>query len=385
MSEDDGRSKDVEIETLSIHSGEEIDPGTGAVRTPIHVSTTFEREPDGSYPKGYMYTRVDNPNRKNLEDCIRELEGGEAAAAFSSGSAASSAVLSALSPGGHVLAPEDVYYGTRDLMEDIHGRWGLETSFVDMTDENEVEGSIKDNTELIWVETPSNPLLEITDIGRISEIAHDKGALCVCDNTWSTPVIQKPLALEADLVVYSTTKYFGGHGDALGGAVVSKSEDSFFELIRDIQTGQGSVPSPFNCWLIQRGMMTLPYRMRAHSDNAMKIAAYLEGHPVVKEVYYPGLERHRGHELAKRQMDHFGGMLSFRVEGGKERAFDIASNVNIITRATSLGDVKTLIEHRASIEGEGTSTPQDLLRLSVGIENADDLIDDLEAALGSRP
>lgn len=369
------------IETLAVHSGRAVDTATGAVTPPIHMSTTFQRAADGTYPQGYIYGRSGNPTRTLLEDCVRELEGGEAAAAFSSGMAAIMSVFQALSPGDHVIAPRDIYHGTTRLLREIMARWNLKTTFVDMTDLEEVRQAISDSTKLIFVETPSNPLLKITDISAVVDIAHQSGARCICDNTWATPVLQRPLTLGADLVVHSSTKYLGGHGDVTGGVVVSAREDDLFGKIRQIQQSGGAVPSPFDCWLTLRSIRTLPYRMRAHSENAVKVAEFLDGHPGVAEVFYPGLVSHPGHETARNQMNLFGGMLSCRVRGGKEEAFRVAAKTRLFTRATSLGSYESLIEHRASIEGPESRTPDDLLRLSVGLENAEDLIEDLEQAL----
>jgi cystathionine gamma-synthase len=370
------------LETLAVHAGREADPATGAVTPPIHLSTTFERAADGSYPRGYFYSRVANPNREALEKCLAALEGGAAAAAFSSGSAATMTVFQALSPGDHVIAPTDVYHGTARLLREVLAPWGLDASFADMTNPGQVAQDVRANTKLIWAESPSNPLLKITDIGRIAEIAHEAGALCACDNTWATPVLQRPFELGADLIVHATTKYLGGHGSVLGGAVIARAEDGFFQRMREIQTLGGAVPSPFECWLVLRGVSTLPYRMRGHSENALKVATFLSGHPAVEAVHYPGLKEHPGYEVAARQMALPGGMLAFQVQGGREKAFEVAAKVKVFTRATSLGGVESLIEHRASMEGPGTRTPDNLLRLSVGLEHPDDLIEDLAQALG---
>ncbi len=370
------------LETLAVHAGHNVDPGTGAVALPIHLSTTFAREVDGRYPRGYSYARTQNPNREALEKCLAALEGGAAAAAFSSGSAATMSVFQALRPGEHVIAPNDVYHGTARLLREILGPWGLETSFVDMTDPAEVRRAVRPTTKLIWTETPSNPLLKITDLARISEIAHEAGGLCACDNTWATPVLQRPFEFGVDLIVHATTKYLGGHSDVLGGALIAKMEGEYLQRIRHIQTTGGAVPSPFECWLVLRGISTLPYRMRGHSENALRIAAFLSGHPRVETVHYPGLEGHPGYEIAARQMALPGGMLAFQVRGGREQAFGVAAKVRLFTRATSLGGPESLIEHRASIEGPETRTPENLLRLSVGLEHPDDLIEDLAQALG---
>ena len=369
----------MKIETLAVHAGHAVDPATGAVSAPIHLSTTFERDIEGAYSRGFMYTRNNNPNRQALERGISMLEGGEAAAAFGSGTAAAMALFQALSPGDHVLAHVDAYYGTSRLLREILLRWGLEADFVDMSNLVEVKKKLRSKTKLAWVETPSNPLLKIVDLAAVAEIIHDAGAHCVCDNTWA-PVLQRPFDLGADLILHSTTKYFGGHCDVAGGIVVARSDNDFFQRVRAIQYSGGAVPSPFDCWLILRGMRTLPWRMRAHSENAMRVAEFLAQHQHVEQVHYPGLQAHPGYEIATRQMSMFGGMLSFEVTGSREAAMNVAAKTKIFIRATSLGGVESLIEHRASIEGPGTTSPEGLLRLSIGLENADDLIEDLDQA-----
>ncbi len=370
----------MKIETLAVHAGHGIDPATGAVSSPIYLSTTFERDPDGAYSRGFMYSRNNNPNRQALEQGIAALEGGANAAAFASGTGASMAIFQALAPGDHVLAHVDAYYGTTRLLREIFLRWGLQADFVDMSDLAAVRKALRPNTRMAWAETPSNPLLKIVDLHAVAKIAHDAGVTFVCDNTWA-PLLQRPFDLGADLILHSTTKYFGGHCDVLGGIVVTKTENDFFQRIRRTQYEGGAVPSPFDCWLILRGMRTLPWRMRAHSHNAMKVADFLAQHPKVERVHYPGLKSHPGHEIAARQMSQFGGMLSFEVKGGGAAAMAVAAGTKIFTRATSLGGVESLIEHRASIEGPGATSPENLLRLSIGLENADDLIEDLDQAL----
>jgi len=368
------------IETRAVHAGHAIDTATGAVAAPIHLSTTFERDAEGGYPHGYVYARSANPTRHALEQGLAALEGGEDAAAFGSGLAAASAILQTLAPGDHLIAPADLYHGLTKLLRDVFIRWGLEVSFVDMTKPEEVKRAVRPRTKLIWVETPSNPLLKITGIARVVEVAHAANALCVCDNTLA-PVVQRPLELGADLVMHSTTKYLGGHSDVTGGAAIARVKSDFFERVREIQTTGGAVPSPFDCWLVHRGLQTLPWRMRAHSENALKVATWLADHPRVETVHYPGLASHPGHEIAARQMNAFSGMLSFEVKGGREAALGVAAKTAIFTRATSLGGVESLIEHRASIKGEDPRTPQGLLRLSIGLEHSDDLIEDLAQAL----
>jgi cystathionine gamma-synthase len=369
------------LETRAVHAGTRIDPATGAVTPAIQLSVTFERDADGGYPRGFLYGRNSNPNREELERCVADLEGGEDAAAFASGTGAIMGVVQALSPGDHLIAPTDVYQGTGRLLRELMMPWGVEVSFVDMTDARTVARAMGPRTRLVWVETPSNPLLAIADVAAIARVAHDAGALCACDNTFATPVLQSPLALGADLVMHSTTKYLSGHSDVTGGVIVAKRREGFFERVRTVQVYGGGVPSPFDCWLIRRSIRTLPYRVRAHSEHALAIATFLAGHPRVEAVHYPGLPSHPGHEIARRQMAMFGGMLSFQVRGGREAALGVAAKVGLITRATSLGGVESLIEHRASIEQPGTKTPDNLLRLSVGLEHPDDLVDDLAQAL----
>ncbi len=370
----------MKIETIAVHAGQRIDPATGAVSPPIHLSTTFERDVDGTYSRGFMYTRNDNPNRKALEEGVSALEGGVGAAAFASGSGATTAIFQALAPGDHVLAHVDAYYGTTRLLREIFLRWGLEADFVDMSDLSAVKKALRPKTKLAWMETPSNPLLKIVDLAEVAKIVQGAGALCVCDNTWG-PTIQRPFDLGADFIMHSTTKYFGGHCDVLGGIVVAKNDNDFFQRIRGIQYEGGAVPSPFDCWLVLRGMRTLPWRMRAHSENAAKVAQFLSQHRNAERVHYPGLTAHPGYEIARKQMSMFGGMLSLEVKGGGDTAMKMTTKTKIFTRATSLGGVESLIEHRASIEGPGTKSPEGLLRLSIGLENADDLIEDLDQAL----
>jgi cystathionine gamma-synthase len=369
------------IETIAVHAGTRVDPGTGAVAPAIHPSTTFERDPDGAYPRGFLYSRNSNPNRVALEECLAALEGGEDAAAFASASAATSAILLALAPGDHVVAPIDAYHGTLRLLRETFARWGLDTAFVDMTDAAAVGAAIGARTRLVWVETPSNPLWTVADIAAIGEMARRAGAVYVCDNTTATPVLQSPLKLGADLVLHATTKDLGGHGDVLGGAVVSRRRDELFERVRAIQVSGGAVPSAFDCWLVRRGIRTLPYRVRAHSENALRVAAFLHDHPGVETVHYPGLPTHPAHDVARRQMTAFGGMVSVQVRGDQARAMDVTAKLRVFTRATSFGGTESLVEHRASIEGPGTRTPENLLRLSVGLEHPDDLIEDLGRAL----
>jgi cystathionine gamma-synthase len=371
----------VRIETLAVHGGHEIDPATAAVTPPIHLSTTFAREADGGYRAGLVYSRYANPNRTALEKCLAQLEGGAVAAAFASGSAATMTLVQAIGPGAHIVAPDDAYFGTTKLFRDIFGPWGLETTVVDMTDVGAVKNALRENTKLVWVETPSNPLLRVVDIACIAELAHEAGAVCAVDNTWGTPVLQRPLELGADIAMHSTTKYLGGHSDVLSGALVAKQDDALTQRIRTVQMSGGAVPSPFECWLTLRGIRTLPWRVRAQSANALALARYLSRDPRVEAVHYPGLETHPGHQIARRQMAEFGGMMSIQVGADRAASIAFASRLRIFTQATSLGGTESLIEHRASVEGAGTRAPENLLRISVGLEHVQDLIDDVTQSL----
>lgn len=347
---------------------------------PINLSTTFVRQADGSYTDGFSYGRSDNPNRRALEECLAALEGGAAALAFASGMAATTTVFQALAQGDHLIIPSDVYFGTGKVAQDLFRQWGLACTVVDLTDLAQVAAAIQPNTRLIWVETPSNPLLKITDIAAVSELAQRAGAYCVVDNTWPSPICQRPLLLGADIVMHSTTKYLGGHSDITGGALIVREQNDFTRQLRLIQQWGGAVPGPFDCWLLRRSISTLPYRVRGHCANAEQVAHFLAGHPAVRAVHYPGLTTHPGHQIAVRQMAAFGGMLSIQVNGD---ARAVANRVQLFTQATSLGSVESLIEHRASVEGPASRTPQDLLRISIGLENPADLIADLDQALRS--
>jgi cystathionine gamma-synthase len=371
----------MKLETTSIHAGQTIDPTTGALIAPIYLSTTFERQEDGTYPLGYSYTRGHNPNRSALEAMVATLEGGTTAAAFASGSAATMTILQALAPHDHVLAPADFYYGIRQLLTEVFVPWGLEVSFVDMTDLAAVQAAIQPNTRLLMLETPSNPMLNLTDLAAVAEMAHAAGAYVMCDNTVATPFCQRPISQGIDFVVHATTKYLAGHSDVLGGIVVTKTDNPLWQRIKFLQKMAGAVPSPFECWLALRGLQTLPYRMQGHVSNALKIAHFLVEHTAVERVLYPGLETHPGYEIACKQMNGFGGIVSFQVKGGQAEAMAVAAKAKLFTRATSFGGVHSLIEHRASIEPDTTTVPVNLLRLSVGLETADDLIADLAQAL----
>jgi cystathionine gamma-synthase len=374
----------VHFETLAVHAGASPDPATGAVVPAIQLSTTFQRSPDGAFPSGYTYIRDANPNRQALESAMASLEGGASAVAFASGMAATMAVLQTLAPGDHVVAPLDAYFGTSTLLREHFVRWGLQVSFADMTDVSAVRVALRPNTRLIWTETPSNPTIAVTDLKAIAALAKSAGALTACDNTWATPFLQRPLALGVDLVMHSTTKYLSGHCDVMGGIVVTRETGPVAEQLRLVQAQGGAVPSPFDSWLVLRGIRTLPWRMRAHCSNAAAVAAFLSDHPRVERVHYPGLRTDPGHHLASTQMAAAGGMLSFVVPGGRAQAFAVAARLRLFTRATSLGGPESLVEHRASVEGPGTRAPEGLLRLSIGLEHPDDLIADLRQALGAN-
>ena len=373
----------MKIETRAVHAGRKPEAGARDVTPAIHLSTTFHKAEDGSLPGGFLYSRTDNPNRAALEEALASLEEGEAALAFSSGNAATLALLHALAPGDHIIAGEDVFYGTAILIHTL-ASWGLKHSFVNMQDLAAVERAVTPATRLIWVETPSNPLLHVTDIAAIAAIAQKASALLACDNTWATPLLQRPLqGLGADVVMHSVTKYLSGHSDVLSGALVFKYTGTLFEKVRSIQRDGGAVPSPFECWLTLRGLQTFPYRVRAQSAGAQRIAEFLSRQPKAKieAVHYPGLPSHPGHKIASAQMSGFGGMMSIQVKGGQAEAFKLVSGLKLFSHATSLGSTHSLIEHRASVEGANTRSPANLLRLSIGLEHPDDLIDDLEQAL----
>jgi cystathionine gamma-synthase len=371
------------LETLAVHAGREPDPATGALREPIQLSTTFERGADGEYPRGWQYTRSGNPNRASLERALAALEDGAEAVAYGSGSAATLAAFALATPGGRIVCGADCYHGTARQLREIVPRWGVDVAFVDTTDLDAVARALEPRTSLLWFETPTNPMLQVSDVSALAGLAHARGALVGCDNTFASPVLQHPLALGADLVMHSTTKYLGGHSDVLGGAIVVRERGPHLDLLREQQATGGGVPSPFDCWLVLRSLATLPLRVRAQSAGALAIAERLARDVRVGKVHYAGLPGHPGHGIACRQMQGgFGGVLSVEVAGGREHALATASRVRLFTRATSLGGVESLIEHRASIEGPQSRTPQGLLRLSIGLEHVDDLLADLDQALG---
>lgn len=375
-------NKDLHFETKAIQSTFMKDENAGAVSTPIYLSTNFEREADGSYAHGFVYARMDNPNRKHLEQSLAVLENGAIAFGFSSGMAAINAIFQSLKSGDHIIIPDDVFYSTEALARDIFGRWGLQMSKVDMSNTDEIKKAVQPNTVLIWIETPSNPQLKISDIETIAQIAHEAGAICAVDNTWATPVMQLPLDSGADIVMHSTTKYFGGHCDVLGGALILKNNDELARRIALVQKTTGPVPSPFECWLVSRGIKTLAVRVRAQTENAKQLAVYLSSHPKIEAVHYPGLIAHPQYTVAAKQMiGGFGAMLSVQIKGGAKDAMALTGRLKLFTTATSLGGVESLIEHRQSVEGPYTKTPANLLRISVGLEHIDDLINDWKQAL----
>jgi len=368
-------------ETIAIHAGNHVDASSKAVIQPIVLSTTFERAEDGTFPGGHIYSRSSNPNRELLENLIAKLEGGADAAAFSSGNAAGMSVFQSLAPGTHIIAPDDMYHGLRNQLKILFAGI-LKFDFIDVNDIDVVNRHLMPGTGLIWLETPSNPLLKVTDIKKIVALAHKHSIKVAVDNTFATPICQQPLSLGADLVMHSSTKYFGGHSDLMGGALITAQKDDWWQKIKDVQGYGGAIPSPMDCYMLVRSIKTLPYRIRGHVHNTQLLAEYLEKHPKIDQVMYPGLPSHPQHQIAKEQMLGFGGMLSFTVKGGEAEARRVINGLKLFTRATSLGGVESLIEHRATVEGPDTKTPFNLLRVSVGLEHIDDLIEDLEQALG---
>lgn len=367
-------------ETTAIHALNLVKSATGDVTMPISLSTTFLRDETGGYPGGHMYSRVSNPNRAALEKVITELEYGADTCAFSSGNTAGMAVFQALKAGSHIICPDDMYWGLKKQLLTIFAD-ALTFDFIDLTDISSVEGFIKPQTAMIWAETPSNPLLKVTDIAALASICKKHNIMLTVDSTFASPILQNPILLGATIVMHSTTKYIGGHSDVLGGSLTTATKDEFWERVVNVQQTGGAVPSPFDCFLLLRSLKTLAYRMRGHCENAAKLAQYLVTHPNVEAVYYPGLATHAQHEIAKTQMKDFGGMLSILVKGDAANARKVVNTVKVFAQATSLGGVESLIEHRASVEGPDTKTPQNLIRISVGLEHIDDLIADLAQAL----
>ncbi|MFE3183727.1 cystathionine gamma-synthase [Streptomyces violascens] len=378
---------DKSFETIAIHAGNTADPLTGAVVPPIYQVSTYKQDGVGGLRGGYEYSRSANPTRTALEENLAALEGGRRGLAFASGLAAEDCLLrTLLAPGDHVVIPNDAYGGTFRLFAKVVSRWGVEWSVADTSDPASVRAAVTDRTKVIWVETPSNPLLGITDIAAVAQVAADAGARLVVDNTFASPYLQQPLSLGADIVVHSLTKYMGGHSDVVGGALITNSAEIGEELAYH-QNAMGAVAGPFDSWLVLRGIKTLPVRMDRHSENAGKVAEMLTRHAKVTQILYPGLPEHPGHDVAAKQMRAFGGMVSFRVEGGEEAAVEVCNRTKLFTLGESLGGVESLIEHpgrmtHASVAGSALEVPADLVRVSVGIENADDLLADLQQALG---
>ena len=386
MSEQEHRFKSG-FETRAIHAGYEPDPTIGAVIAPIFATSTYKQDGVGGLRGGYEYSRSGNPTRTALEGALAAVEEGERGFAFASGLAAEDTLLRSLTkPGDHIVIPDDAYGGTFRLVDKVARPWGLEHSPAPVHDVAAVAEAIRPGrTKLVWVETPTNPLLNIADIAAVANLAHAAGALLVVDNTFASPYLQQPLTLGADVVVHSTTKYVGGHSDVVGGAIVVKDLE-LAERIGFHQNSMGAVPGPFDVFLTHRGLKTLAVRMDRHCDNAERVVDFLTSHPKVGQVIYPGLESHPGHEVAQRQMRRFGGMVSFRVTGGLQHALQVCSRTEVFTLAESLGGVESLIEHpgrmtHASVAGTDLEVPADLIRISVGIETADDLVGDLERAL----
>lgn len=373
--------------TLLAQAHGAIDPATDAVVPPIHVATTYLRGADNSYPSGRVYSRADNPTYLPAEQVLKALEQGEDALLFASGMAAVCTVFQALAPGDRVIAPTVMYWALRNWLQQFAAQWGLELTFVDTSDVNQVKAALAQGpTRLVWLETPGNPLWTVSDIAKISQLAKQHGALVAVDSTCATPLLTQPLKLGADIVMHSATKYLNGHSDVISGALVTAKNDAFWQQIRTLRGQLGAVPSPHDAAQLLRGMRTMHLRVREACNNALYIADRLQQHRAVKHVLYPGLPNDSGHAVAKKQMHGgFGGMLSVRFRGGAKVAIHVAANTKLWKRATSLGGVESLIEHRASIEGEGTPCPDDLLRLSCGIEQRDELLADLLQALESAP
>ncbi|RCG31302.1 cystathionine gamma-synthase [Sphaerisporangium album] len=374
------------FETLAVHAGQEADPHTGAVVPPIYAVSTYKQDGVGGLRAGYEYSRSANPTRTALEECLAAIEGGTRGLAFASGLAAEDTLLRAVcAPGDHVIIPGDAYGGTYRLFAQVLARWGLLFDPVPLHDLDAVRAAVRPETKVIWVETPTNPLLGIADIEALASIAQQAGALLVVDNTFASPYLQQPLALGADVVVHSTTKYVGGHSDVVGGALVARDRDLGDRLAYH-QNAMGAVAGPFDAWLTLRGVKTLALRMERHCDNAERVVDLLLSHPRVTEVLYPGLPNHPGHEVAAKQMRRFGGMVSFRVAGGEDEAVRVCDRTKLFTLGESLGGVESLIEHpgrmtHASVAGSALEVPSDLVRLSVGIETIGDLLADLTEAL----
>lgn len=369
------------IETLAARAGSRPDPSSGALSVPLQLATTFEHTPDGQLPQGWLYQRYDNPTQQETEQALAALDGAARALLFPTGMAAGATALQALPPGSHVVLCDDSYFSFRALAAQQFPRWGLTWSLADFSDADAVRAALRPETRLLWAETPSNPLLKVCDIAALADVAHAAGAQLLVDGTFAPPVLQQPLALGADIVLHSATKYLGGHGDVMGGVLAFREDGAHAADCHGLRLLAGATASPFAAWMILRGVRTLPARMAWHCANAKQIATALQAHPRVARVHYPGLPDHPQHAVAAAQMRDFGGMLSFEVEGGEAAALAVAGRLRLFTNATSLGSTESLVEHRASIEGPTSKTPRGLLRLSVGLEHAQDLLDDLAQAL----
>ncbi|PBS11183.1 cystathionine gamma-synthase [Lysobacteraceae bacterium NML93-0792] len=369
------------IETLAARAGSRPDPTSGALSVPLQLATTFEHTPDGQLPQGWLYQRYDNPTQQETEQALAALDGAARALLFPTGMAAGATALQALPPGSHVVLCDDSYFSFRALAAQQFPRWGLTWSLADFSDADAVRAALRPETRLLWAETPSNPLLKVCDIAALAGIAHAAGAQLLVDGTFAPPVLQQPLALGADIVLHSATKYLGGHGDVMGGVLAFREDGAHAADCHGLRLLAGATASPFAAWMILRGVRTLPARMAWHCANAKQIAEALQAHPRVARVHYPGLPDHPQHAVAAAQMRDFGGMLSFEVDGGEAAALAVAGRLRLFTNATSLGSTESLVEHRASIEGPTSTTPRGLLRLSVGLEHAQDLLDDLAQAL----
>jgi cystathionine gamma-synthase len=368
-------------ETLAVHVGNEPDPATGAVAPPIHLSTTFRHGPAGERVAGYEYQREGNPTNDRLREALAALEGGVEALTFASGMAAMATLLDSLPNGARVLFPDDCYTGLRMLFQEFLPERGIVADVLDMGDLAAVRAACSTPLAMLWIETPSNPLMKVCDIAALAEIGHAAGAVVVVDNTFATPMLQRPLALGADIVMHSTTKYFGGHSDVLGGALVFADNGELARKVAHRLHITGATLAPFSAWLTLRGCRSLGARMAMHCANARKVAQFLATHPAIERVNWPGLSTHAGHAVAAKQMRDFGGMLSIELRGGREAALAMAGKLRLFTNATSLGGCESLIEHRASVEGANPRTAQNLLRISVGLEDGDDLVADLAHAL----
>lgn len=367
------------ISSILAQAGCSVDPSTGGIVQPIHLATTFERDVDGAYSRGYMYGRQGSPNRTELSNILAQIEGGKRCFMYSSGMSAASAILLTLKPGSSVLLPHDVYYGVTKLINETPGI-SVNPIYADFRRHADVADALSQKVAMVWIETPSNPLNQITDIRKISAMASEAGATTVVDSTWTTPLLQRPFDLGADIVFHSVTKYLSGHSDVLGGAVICKESNRQSDLLDTAAKNSGNVLDPFSCWLTMRGLRTLPLRMQRHCDNAEAIAEFLLHRKKVEIVHYPGLKDDPGFTVASQQMDRFGAMISFRIVGGADEAIAFVGKTKLHKRATSLGATESLIEHRASSEGPDSKTPQNLIRISVGIEDAGDLIKDLDQA-----